>query len=582
MHKWIVGCKTHYLFFVRSVMLFLVTTILSKGDFFMSNNASQSLVKGTFILTVATAISKILGFIYIVPFTALVGTQGNILFEYAYKPYILLLSLATMGIPLAVSKFVSKYNQLGDYHTGWRLFKSGLVITTLTGIVWFVILYTSAPAIAAYLIDENDTSGNAISHVVFVIRMVSFALIIVPPMGIARGYFQGHQDMKPTAISQMIEQLVRIVFILVAAFIIIILLKKEVYVAVGFATFSAFMGAVAGAIYLFFCWYKRKGHFQQLISSSKPEQSITLPSIYKELFSYAIPFVIVGLGISLYQSVDTFLINKAMLSTNHTLLEAETENSIISLTQRLILIPVSLATAFSLTLVPVITESFTAGKIAAVRQQVTKTIQIILFFTLPASVGLMVLGREAFGTLFGINQLELGGTLLTWSAPTAILFSFFLVTSSMLQGLNQQKKAVISMLIGLGFKLATTYYFVVQFKGIGSIVTTNIGMILTIAINLYVIHKIVAIEKNSLGKQSTMMVFATILMSIFVGVSYYLNDLWITSLSNVQIQVILHLAINASVGALVYVIVMIKTGIFFDVMGNRIRPLNRFNKKNTQ
>ncbi|MBY0214739.1 oligosaccharide flippase family protein, partial [Priestia aryabhattai] len=98
-------------------------------------------MRNTFILTMATFISKFLGFIYVIPFTSLVGTQGFALYMYAYRPYTIMLSIATAGLPLAVSKFISKYNQLGDYHTGRRLLKSSLVIMISTGIVAFLILY---------------------------------------------------------------------------------------------------------------------------------------------------------------------------------------------------------------------------------------------------------------------------------------------------------------------------------------------------------------------------------------------------------------------------------------------------------
>jgi len=542
----------------------------------MSKTSSSALIKGTIILTLATTICKILGFIYVVPFTALVGIQGNILFEYAYKPYILLLSIATAGIPMAVSKFVSKYNELGDYRTGQRLFRSGLLITTFTGLLSCAVLFFLAPTIADFLISDNDSTGNSVKDVVFVIRMVSFALIVVPPMAIVRGFFQGHQSMEPTSYSQVVEQLVRILFILVAGFIIIHMLKGSIATAVGFATFAACLGAIAGSVVLVYYWLKRKQEFNEQWKKSVSSSNVSLPSIYKELISYAIPFVIVGLAIPLFQSIDTFTINKAMMATGAKQVEAETVNSIISLAQKVILIPVSLATAFGLTLVPAMTKSYTAKKFDELKDQMTKTFQVIFFLTIPASIGLMVLGTPAFVTLFGLKDSAQGGFILSWSAPTAILFSLFTVTAAMLQGIDKQKYAVGSLLLGLVVKLISTYWFVTQFEGVGSIITTDIGMLVSIGINLYLLKKYVHFYFSSILRELFIILLFCAIMSICVWITTTILSSFFTPS---YVFYILCLTLGAAIGGGIYFVLSIRQGIFFHVLGNRFSFLQRFKKK---
>ena len=106
---------------------------------------SSKLLRGTFILTLGTIISKLLGLFYVIPFVAIVGTEGTGLYQYAYVPYTIFLSFATAGVPLAVSKFVAKYNAMEEYAVGRRLFKSGLVVMLTTGIIAFLILFIFAP-----------------------------------------------------------------------------------------------------------------------------------------------------------------------------------------------------------------------------------------------------------------------------------------------------------------------------------------------------------------------------------------------------------------------------------------------------
>ncbi|WP_331713799.1 oligosaccharide flippase family protein [Lentibacillus sp. JNUCC-1] len=159
--------------------------------------------------------------IYVIPFQELVGETGGTLFNFAYTPYNIFLSISTIGVPLAVSKFVSKYNSLGDYQTGMRMFKSGMVLMMVTGIVAFLTMFLSAGWLAGVIITSEDASKVTTADVVLVMRTVSIALIIIPAMSIVRGFFQGYQSMGPTAISQVVEQIIRILFLLASAFVVV-------------------------------------------------------------------------------------------------------------------------------------------------------------------------------------------------------------------------------------------------------------------------------------------------------------------------------------------------------------------------
>ncbi|MHC8523110.1 oligosaccharide flippase family protein [Rossellomorea sp. H39__3] len=144
---------------------------------------------GTFFLTSATFISKIIGFLFIIPFTLLVGDTGYALYKYAYGPYTILLSLSTVGLPLAVSKFVAKYNERGNYLAGLNLLRYGLIAMIISGIVSFLLLYFSAPWVVVAF--GEGGSGNSREDMIYVVRLVSFALLVVPPMSLLRGTSRG-------------------------------------------------------------------------------------------------------------------------------------------------------------------------------------------------------------------------------------------------------------------------------------------------------------------------------------------------------------------------------------------------------
>ncbi|KEK24970.1 putative polysaccharide biosynthesis protein [Bacillus gaemokensis] len=449
-------------------------------------------LRGTLFLTMATMISKMLGFIYVIPFTAMVGTSGYVLYTYAYRPYTIMLSIATMGLPLAVSKMVSKYDELNDYHTVKRVLKSGLFFMIFMGIASFLVLYMLAPYLAKLVIDGNDQTGNSMTAVTYNIRIVSFALLIVPVMSLLRGFFQGFQSMGPSASSIVVEQFFRVLTILIGSFVVLYILKASVSLAVGVSTFGAFMGAIAGLTVLVGYYLRRRKYLKKKEIASIPQTTKSSFSLYKELFTYSIPFVVVGLAIPLYQTIDTFTINKLLIQIGYGQGEAEKINAIIGLVQMVVLIPVSVATAFSMSLVPEMTKAYTAGNDQLLYKHFTKTNLLVIGITIPAAIGMIVLAKPVYTLLFGVgNDPNMGSVILQYYAPACILFSLFAVTAAMLQGINQQQKTIIGLLIGILIKGVLNITLLPYFDYTSFIIATYAGYTVSVSFNLWMLSKYV-------------------------------------------------------------------------------------------
>ncbi|MCT8137265.1 polysaccharide biosynthesis protein [Anaerobacillus sp. CMMVII] len=537
--------------------------------------ADSKLVRGTLILTASIFISKILGLIYIFPFKAIVGLEGLALYTYGYVPYTVLLSVATLGIPLAVSKFVSKYNALGDYETGRRLFKSGLVVMSVTGMIAFLLLFLLAGPIAYQVVDGKDLKGNSIEDVILTIRMVSVALLIVPIMSLIRGYFQGHQSMGPTAVSQVVEQLVRIIFILCLTFIIVYMLNGSIGWAVAFATFGAFVGALGGLTVLLIYWYKRKAHLEQQLLESKVNHNLPLRTIYKELVSYALPLSFIGLAIPLYQTIDLMTFNKALMGIGFSQFAAEEAfGAFAQAAHKLILIPVSIATAMSLTLLPTITKSFINDDHLSLQRQVTQTYQIILYLTLPAAIGLSILAYPAYGTLFGLGaDLQIGALILRYYAPVAVLFSLFAVTSAILQGINRQRIAVIGLVAGLLVKLTLNVLFISQFEAIGAIYATGLGYLTSLGVNVWAIGNYGNYNYRFILKRFILIfIFTVIMAGVVVAVKELL--MFALPLEN-RLNALIVLLASVGAGGLAYLYLGVRTNLAGQILGARFKFLKK-------
>jgi polysaccharide transporter, PST family len=543
----------------------------------MSNN----LLRGTFVLTLGTYLSRILGMIYLIPFAAMVGTDGGALYQTGYAQYTIFLSIATAGFPAAVSKFVSKYNAIGDYQTSRRMFKAGLVVMLLTGFIAFAILYMFAPLLAKSALTESTQNSFTLDDAILVIRMVSIALIVVPLMSLIRGFFQGHQSMGPTAVSQVIEQLVRIAFLLAATYLILNVFNGGMVLAVGYATFAAFVGAIGGLIVLFIYWVRRKRTLLAFQENQVETKVVPLGRMFKEVFSYAGPFVFVGLAIPIYNYIDTNTFNRAMYDAGFDEKITIAMFSVLLLyVPKLVMIPVSLATAFGLTIIPSVTASYTNNNQALLHKQIDQTLQIIMLLTLPAVVGLAVLAGPAYTIFYHGVSAGIGETILMWYAPVALLFSLFTVNAAILQGINKQKLAVISLVIGIIVKLALNTTLIQMYQGVGSIIATAAGYIVSLLYGFAMIKRHSGYSFKLLFKRTILIMILTTFMGLVVSVVQSILGIFINYRDGMMEAAIV-VGVAVVIGGAIYVYLAYRSHLLEKILGNRLKrflPRSRANE----
>lgn len=475
----------------------------------------SKLIRGSLLITVATFLSKFLGLIYLIPFNAMVGKEGGTLYNYAYVPYNIMLSIATIGIPLAMSKTVSKYNALGDYATGRRAFKHGTILMLFTGFVAFLILFLGADLLAnAWIVDSDPDQAITADQVALVIRAVSFALIIIPAMSVTRGFFQGHESMGPSALSTVTEQIARIVFVLVSVFVVIVILDGTIAVAVAFATFGAFVGAVGSWIVLILYWRKRKPYLDRYLEQQVVPSQPSTKEIFREMLGYAGPFIIVGLATSLYQLVDLFTFDRAMAAAGYG--ETEMLGVINTYAHKIVIIPGTIATGMSLAILPALTRTYAQKNKEELYKQINQALQIVLVLVIPAVVGIAALSDVFYASLYGMDDIEITGSLLGWYAPVGLFFALFTVSASVLQGINQQNFTVLSLMAGLLAKILLNAQLIQWFGPKGIIFGTGIAVIIAVAINLSRLKTAVDFPFREIRKRSLLILIFSVIMALVI------------------------------------------------------------------
>ncbi|PID07105.1 MULTISPECIES: polysaccharide biosynthesis protein [unclassified Sporosarcina] len=531
---------------------------------------ASNLLKGTAILTIGLFLSKALGLLYVIPFYAIVGEKSVGLYQYAYIPYNLALAVAVSGAPLAISKFVSKYNALGDYATGRKLMKSGMVVMSVTGLLSFLALFFLATPIAELVIKDEEQIFT-VQDIATVIRWVSFALLAVPLLSIARGFLQGYQKFEPTSVSQLIEQIVRIIVVLVGAFVVVNVLDLSPRIAVQFAVFAAFIGALAGLWSLYYYWKKYQDEFDYLLSNSPPASSVSLKQIYTEVLAYVLPFVLVGTINPIYQFVDMITFNGAMKSIGLSSVSDLYLTKLNFLTHKIVMIPVMVATGFSMALISIITKDYTSNNQKGITRSLDQTYQIMLFLTIPMVIGLIVLNNEVYQFLYEYDVA--GASVLAAYAPVAILFAMFTVTAAILQGIDHHKWIVFTSLLGLLVKMLINIPLIKLFEVNGAIIATAIGYSVAVCINLFVI-------KRALNYKSEMVIRRLFLILAFNAVMF--AGVWLTNkglnMAHIPVgrwQALLYVMIGSGVGMVIYGFLAFKSGLAQQLFGDRLTRIMR-------
>lgn len=483
---------------------------------------NQHFLKGALLLSLSVFATKLLGIVYLVPFKNLVGDEGMSLYGYAYTLYGLFLSLSTLGIPVGLAKFISKYHATGQSHVVRHTFKIGLFLMTGFGVLGYTGLWLFAPHYVQNILTNEPELLAQASDIIQMIRLIGTSLLIIPVMALLRGFFQGHRTMTPTSVSQLLEQLIRVLVILIGSFVIVRVLGGSYQQAVGLSVLAAFFGGLISLLYLIGYGVKHRHQFFTPISSEKQSDLPKTSSLLVELIQCSVPFALLGLATNLFQNMDTWDFHR-LLTDAHVPFELQKTyyGMYIMELAKIVMIPVSFSIAFSQPLVPELTRAFELKDHAQVNKTLALALRLTLFITLPAMIGMTLLAQPIFIVFYQstpeLNQL--GGELFQTGCWLGLFFSLYSITSAMLQGLNLQNRGIGYLLIALVIKYLTNQWLVPVFGVQGFIYSTFIAYTVWLGLSYVAIKKTTQLSIRSLVQDN----LSSFAWSLIMGVGVYLG-----------------------------------------------------------
>ncbi len=437
--------------------------------------APGTLLKGAALLGAAAIISKLLGTLQKIPLQNIAGDEAFGIYSAVYPFYILILFLSSAGFPVAVSTFVAERAAQGRDREAQQILAVSTWLLFISGAFFFLLLFFGAGTIAALI--GNSQTADAI-------RSVSFALLFVPAMSALRGYFQGYQNMLPTAVSQVAEQLVRVAAMITLLLIFHAVQAPQSRIAAG-ATFGSVAGAAAGLLVMLAYWNKERSAFADH-SEKQPLDAEHRNGwrLAKQIALYALPICLGTIVVPALNIIDAFTMPRLLEANGLSELQAMAEFGIYNRGVTLVQLVAMIASSVSVAIVPAIAEAKANHDPAAVQRRSRMSLKMAWMIGLAASCGLAVLALP-------VNVLLFRNTAGTWSmviiAFTAVFSTLNITSASVLQGIGAVKAPAVNLLAAAVLKFALNVWLLPLWGIRGGALATVLAFALASSLNLWVL-----------------------------------------------------------------------------------------------
>ena len=496
----------------------------------------NTLVKSTLILSIATLVSKILGSIFRIPLQNIAGDEVLGIFSLVYPVYMVALNLSVAGIPVAISKLISEANVQENKAEVRKIYVTAVILALLFGIISFLLIFSFSQPISSVLGGESVRLS---------LIVVSATLLIAPYMAIYRGYFQGFGNMNPTAVSQVLEQFIRVLLILIIAFILVKQEYSEDIVAGGIMV-SSFIGALFSFIYL-------RRLFSKSSIKKETHPSFSAHDLFqtsKRILRISLPICIGAITMSLLNFVDSFTIPNRLIQFGVAEEEVHYLYGIYSRGLSLIQIATVFSSSIVLPLIPTISKSIVDQDFIKVKSLIQKTHYYTHLISWPTAVGMFALTIPINLALF--KDLE-GSNILSIISLSAVFTSLSILGTGILQGINRAGQAARIIIFTVILKIIFNMILIHWFGLLGAAYSTLFVYIVIFIVNTYFIWKRSKFDIWEIKNVS--IILSSIIMGIVVGIP----TLFIDFIEWNRFIIFLYLLLSILIGAVSYIILLLMT-----------------------
>ncbi len=426
-------------------------------------NKSNYLVQGT-ILAAASIFARIIGMIYRIPLTRILGDEGNAYYGSANSIYSILLMISTFSLPLAVSKLVSEQLHKGQMKNAQKIFHCSMKFAVLCGGVISLLTFLLADVICGTIMRVDNAA--------YALRVISPAIFIFAIAGVYRGYFQGHETMIPTATSQVIEQIVNAFVSVIAAGLLfqygLSLKDADASAAPAWGAAGGTVGTVVSVsvalIFLMIVYGSFQKGFKKQIAKDSTKKLDSDQAIYKAILITILPIVFSTLIYNLSPTLDQAIFNTILSGQGYTKEQYNTIYGIyLGKFYVLMNVPLALASCLAPSVVPALTAAMVDGNYKDAKIKVRNTMRYTMIITIPCAVGMAVLASPIMQLIFGDSH-KLPAGIMQAGALMIVLFAISTLTTSILQGMGKMNIPLKNSAVALIIHVAVLILFLKQFR----------------------------------------------------------------------------------------------------------------------
>lgn len=439
---------------------------------------SNYIVQGG-ILAAASILVRIIGMVYRIPVTRILGPVGNSYYSAAYEVYSMVLLISSFSLPLAVSKLVSARMAAGQAKAAYKIFKCTLLFALVSGGIGALLIFFGAGFFSDVLVNTPESK--------LALQVLAPTILVVAIMGCLRGYFQGLGTMVPTAVSQIVEQVVNAAVSIGAAWVLFhygqkldTLLGTETaayaYGAAG-STLGTGLGALSGLILLVLLILAYRRFMRRKMASDRSRSEESTAGIYYMLFLTIMPVILSTAVYNLSGIIDQGIFKHLMVFKNYESMKIDELWGIYSGEYKLLTnVPIAVASAMASSTIPVLTRARVAKDRKEMRKKTENAIRFVMVICIPCAVGLSVLAGPILQLLFGAkDHLQLSALLLQTGSISVVLYGMSTLTNGILQGMDKMRLPVIHAAISLALHVVLLIFMVmVPNMNIHAVVWANI------------------------------------------------------------------------------------------------------------
>lgn len=509
----------------------------------------QSLLKGTLVLGAAGVFARFIGIFFRIPLIILVGDEGLGYYQMAYPMYMFYIALSA-GIPLAMSKMISEKRAMADDRGVIRVFKEALLLMIIIGFGTSIIMIFSSK----YIITLFKWDSKAYYSLV----ALGIAPIFISIMGVFRGFFQGLQNMTPTAISQILEQIGRVV---IGIGLAILLLPKGVEYAAGGATLGATAGGILGTMFLFSKYIKIRKEFK--VNKVKLNSNVM-----NTLLKIAIPISLGGAVATIMNLIDSIIVPQKLLQAGYSLKSATIlYGQLTGKAAVLSNVPLTISAALCASIVPIISAAYLYNRKKELNYNMANAFKLSFVIALPSMCGLYLLSKPIMVLIF---RGQAGGSdILKYTALAIPFIILTQATTVILQATTSKIMPIVNLLIGCLVKVILASILIPrpELNIYGAVISTIVAYLTALNLNLILMKRKLNIGIN-LYDAFIKPACATLVMAFVVVFTY-------TKLYNLTMSNSLACILAVFAGIIIYGVFILIFGVFsYDTV--KLRLTNKF------